>query len=155
RSDKAGKDVLSSEVSIVNDLSIGKEDILEVDAQVQGNHISDDGASGGVRHCPGVKCEAAQSISDSAKVEVRIDAQSHDADGAQEVFDKRSQQVSAATSRGGRKNLDEKGGGSNLPYAQSKRAAHAPSVLEPNRGLNWARAVTEGSKPKTNAPRLN
>ncbi|KAL6962947.1 hypothetical protein U1Q18_037910, partial [Sarracenia purpurea var. burkii] len=94
-------------------------------------------------------------VDDSAKVEFRIDAQSHDADGAQEVFDKRSQQVSAATSRGGRKNLDEKGGGSNMPYAQSKRAAHAPSVFEPNHGLNWARAVTEGSKPKANAPRLN
>ncbi|KAL6953341.1 hypothetical protein U1Q18_040888 [Sarracenia purpurea var. burkii] len=94
-------------------------------------------------------------VDDSAKVEFRIDAESHDADGAQEVFDKRSQQVSAATSRGVRKNLDEKGGGSIMPYAQSKRAAHAPSLFEPNHGLNWARAVTEGSKPKANAPRLN
>ncbi|KAL6991703.1 hypothetical protein U1Q18_009814 [Sarracenia purpurea var. burkii] len=48
-------------------------------------------------------------VDGSAKEDFRIGAQRHDASGAQEVFDNLPQQASAAVSRVGRKDLNEKG----------------------------------------------
>ncbi|KAL6962913.1 hypothetical protein U1Q18_037876, partial [Sarracenia purpurea var. burkii] len=138
-SDETDLKTVSGNKSEINQVSLTESNIVSLPNEAHGVNLS-----------------IASGLADeSAKVEFRRDAQCHVDDGAQEVFDKRSQQVSAVISRGGRKNLEEKGGISNLSDAQSKRAAHAPSDFEPNRGLNWARAVTEGSKPKANAPRLN